>query len=96
MLMSLEKGLCVPSQSGRTGDGEVEKRINRRKMLERGEGQGGVCVCKRGRERGERQKGQRRLRHGRKGKRSLEKGKRREEGKESKHENCQTVIHTNY
>ena len=42
-----------------------------------------VCVYKRGRERGERQKGQRRLRHGRKGKRSLEKGKRREEGKES-------------
>ena len=43
MLMSLEKGLCVPSQSGRTRDGE--ERINRRKMLESGEGQGCVCVC---------------------------------------------------
>ena len=42
MLMSLEKGLCVPSQSGRTRDGE--ERINRRTMLESGEGQGGVCV----------------------------------------------------
>lgn len=42
MLMSLEKGLCVPSQSGRTRDGE--ERINRRKMLESGEGQ--RCVCK--------------------------------------------------
>ena len=27
------------------GDGEVEERINIRKMLERGEGQGCVCVC---------------------------------------------------